>query len=306
MYQKKIETNEIVLFKLAELHEKYLSFFHETELSIVPNSTRFKEALLHKLKGLQAFSCGRDVVILFQEDIGPAILQSSQITMKEKDKNHIKLAAKIIRNDVVNHTNIPFDGTFEGKCFSDSVPSSLLSFVSTIVRGKDDTLYQAALTISQLIQFNSVGIATSERKSLLKEQTRHNEKNETPIAIYLGLLVHAHHRDRNLIDEMHKLGICIGYDRVLVLSAALGNSGVQRFLNDGVVYPLNMVRGLFTTSQLDNIDHNPSSTTATSSLHGTGISILQHPNFENEGTKFEKTSIASTKSKTVLPLGKPS
>ena len=34
---------------------------------------------------------------------------------------------------------------------------------------------------------------------------------------------------------------------------------------------------LFTTAAVDNIDHNPSSTTAKGSLHGTGISLFQHP-----------------------------
>ena len=34
---------------------------------------------------------------------------------------------------------------------------------------------------------------------------------------------------------------------------------------------------LFTTAAIDNIDHNPSSTTAQDSFHGTGISLFQHP-----------------------------
>ena len=34
---------------------------------------------------------------------------------------------------------------------------------------------------------------------------------------------------------------------------------------------------------LDNVDHNPSSTSAEGSFYGTGISIIQTPEFENEG-----------------------
>ena len=41
-----------------------------------------------------------------------------------------------------------------------------------------------------------------------------------------------------------------------------------------VVCPLQLRRGVFTTSAVDNIDHNPSSTSAQGSLHGTGISIF--------------------------------
>ncbi|VDI47352.1 Hypothetical predicted protein, partial [Mytilus galloprovincialis] len=42
-------------------------------------------------------------------------------------------------------------------------------------------------------------------------------------------------------------------------------------------------KGLFTTAAVDNIDHNPSSTTAKTSFHGTGISIFQHPSDDISG-----------------------
>jgi hypothetical protein len=48
-------------------------------------------------------------------------------------------------------------------------------------------------------------------------------------------------------------------------------------MEDGVVCPAILQKGLFTTSAVDNIDHNPSATTATISCHGTGISVFQHP-----------------------------
>ena len=35
--------------------------------------------------------------------------------------------------------------------------------------------------------------------------------------------------------------------------------------------------GLFTTAAVDIIDHNPSSTSAHDSFHGTVISLFQHP-----------------------------
>ena len=42
-------------------------------------------------------------------------------------------------------------------------------------------------------------------------------------------------------------------------------------------------KGIFVAGALDNIDHNPSSTTAQSSFHGTGISIIQFPTKDNIG-----------------------
>ena len=38
-----------------------------------------------------------------------------------------------------------------------------------------------------------------------------------------------------------------------------------------------LLNGLFTTAAIDNIDHNPSSTSSHDSFHGTGISLFQHP-----------------------------
>jgi len=40
---------------------------------------------------------------------------------------------------------------------------------------------------------------------------------------------------------------------------------------------------LFTTSAIDNIDHNPTATRASTSFHGTSISIFQHPSSDNAG-----------------------
>ena len=44
--------------------------------------------------------------------------------------------------------------------------------------------------------------------------------------------------------------------------------------------PSKLREGLFTTAAVDNIDHNPSSTTSSDSFHGTAISLVQHPTWE--------------------------
>ena len=49
--------------------------------------------------------------------------------------------------------------------------------------------------------------------------------------------------------------------------------------------PAELRRGLFTIGALDNIDRNPSSTTAQGSFHATGISSFQFPTSTNVGEK---------------------
>ena len=57
------------------------------------------------------------------------------------------------------------------------------------------------------------------------------------------------------------------------------------FEEKGVVVPAQLRRRIFTIGALDNIDHNPSSTTAQGSFHGTGISLFQFPSSTNVGEK---------------------
>ena len=71
---------------------------------------------------------------------------------------------------------------------------------------------------------------------------------------------------------LHDHGISISYDRVLEVSAQLGDAAVAKYVEDGVVCQPDLRSGLFTTAAMDNIDHNPTATTATSSFHGTSIS----------------------------------
>ena len=47
---------------------------------------------------------------------------------------------------------------------------------------------------------------------------------------------------------------------------------------------------LFTIAAIDKIDHNPSSTSAQGSLHGTSISVFQH--FQNESNGVERLAIS--------------
>ncbi len=53
---------------------------------------------------------------------------------------------------------------------------------------------------------------------------------------------------------------------------------------------------------MDNLDHNPTATTASTSFHGTNISVFQHPTPDNKGEKREQLKISDSKVKTVPEL----
>ena len=78
---------------------------------------------------------------------------------------------------------------------------------------------------------------------------------------------------------------------------------------DKVVCPPSSKAGTFITVAIDNINHNPSSNTATSSFHGTAISLFQHPSlgkadkrevpdFQIKQKEIEKTAILLQRHKT--------
>ena len=120
--------------------------------------------------------------------------------------------------------------------------------------------YTAALSLAQLLKFNAVKHARKQQDK--PTDFRHSLERETPLAIYLGLKVHAETRKRDLVEKLSQLGISITYDRVLQISADMGNSVCQLYRLEQVVCPPKLKLDLFTTSAVDNIDVNPSATTA--------------------------------------------
>ena len=107
-------------------------------------------------------------------------------------------------------------------------------------------------------------------------QFHDNTEKETPLSIYTAFLLHSHTRCHTLVDKFYHLGLHILYDCMLTLSSNLGNSICAQFEEDGTVCPASLCFNIFSTFAIDNVDHNPSSTTATNSWHGTAISATQN------------------------------
>ncbi|XP_035811437.2 uncharacterized protein LOC118471353 [Amphiprion ocellaris] len=233
----------------------------------------------------------------FQEDVGKALAQSTDLS----DALIIAKAAKILRRCILDH-KCRFEGTFAEGCVQNAIPPLLLQFVGMVEHGADiksQLRFGASKSdqaIAQLMQFNCYsrykeGAATH----------RHSKDRETPFPVYMGLSVYAKTRKRNLV-EMFDRGLSISYDRVLEISAQLGDATVSKYVEEGVVCPPVLRKGLFTTAVMDNIDHNPSATTATTSFHGTSISLFQHPTKDNSGQERGQLRFGPEKVKSVPEL----
>ena len=276
-----------LVFRLADLTALYVdrleNFGIKSQNRV--HSTRLKNKLLAYFHDLRAYQEGRDVFLAFDKQfIG--VLKDACVECYDTEAMHLAKAAKIIRRGIFNmHSG--FDGSFDDDCQAKSIPPSLLALVSMILEGPNikshgSTNQQSELTIAQLLKFNS-----RKRPKEAPGLTRHSKDNETPLPLYLGLMIHAKTRRRDLIDTLFELGLSVSYDRVLQVSTDLANKACSRFEAEHVVCPANLRSGLFTTSAIDNIDHNPSATSAHDSFHGTGIFLFQHPTTDYEGVSRE-------------------
>ena len=262
--ESRAESKGVLVFKMKKLSEMYSSRLKQ--LGIVEggtlHSTRLKNRILASIPSLRAYTQGRDTLLAFDSDIGAALQQVCEED-KDTDTNYLAKAATIVRKEILAFKSC-FKRTFERKCQGDSVPPSLVSLVKmvlyepNIVSQLENSSSQAALTIAQLLQFNCY----SRRRETSSNYDRHSTDRETPLPLYVGLSVHAQTRNRELVDTLFKLGIFISHVRVLSISTEIGNSVCRRFKEDGVLCPIKLRKGLFTTSAIDNIDHNPSLNTA--------------------------------------------
>ena len=87
-----------------------------------------------------------------------------------------------------------------------------------------NTSNKANITISQLIGQNIM--------KRTKDNTTRNyfcKARESPVGVYLGMMVYAKTWKKGIVDKLYELGISIPYSRVMELSTCLGNKVLQHY-----------------------------------------------------------------------------
>jgi hypothetical protein len=269
------------VLKLTDLVNLYSDRLEQLGTHVYVHSTRLKDRILSYFPDMDAHKQGRDTVLVCNEDVGAALGKACG-NDTDNEAVHLARAANIVRRDMFKMKQ-NFSGSFNVNCQEESVPVSLLELVSMVLYGPNITaqsssvsMPQPALTLAQLLMFNSM-VRQREIATTSRSTSRHSQDRETPLPIYLGIMIHTKTRKRALVDTLFDLGLCISYDRVLDISTELGEKICHHYESENAVCPPALKGGLFTTAAVDNIDHNPSSTSAHDSFHGTGISLFQHP-----------------------------
>ena len=129
---------------------------------------------------------------------------SKEVLSKQDKKNRSN------KNDVISKE------TFSSQPENYSISPRVMSFINMVLNGSNvDTSNKkrssSALTIAQLIQFNTV------------KQQQQKKYNETPLPLYMGLMVHPRTRKKSLIEKPNKYGLSISCKRILEIQNSITN-----------------------------------------------------------------------------------
>ena len=128
-----------------------------------------------------------------------------------------------------------------------------------------------AVNIAQLVRYNST------KKMRDRGERRHSLDRETPLPVYVGLLLYTKNRKAGLVNKLSSLGLCFRMTEFATSKKLLLAISAKTWKERKLVQPASMKDGVFTTAAIDNIDHNVTATSAQQLFHGTSISLFQHP-----------------------------
>lgn len=288
-------------FQLNELHMAYTNRLQELGVTTEINKTSFKNKLLTHFQdfGLQdVFRQGKPTVLIFPEGIKELLGDSRLLRNFENEAFLFAKVANICREEFFagRNSNMFLDSTLENSCTAEPLTPSLHLLVSMLLYGTSITntvsVTMPVSSISKQIYFGSKKKVSSKAVMSANTFTRHQVEREPDLATYIGLKMHFMTRSENLVEMLARFGIGITYKRVLEIEDTLAKSVCKQAFQDKLVCPSHLRLGLYTVAALDNLDYDPSSTTAIGSFHGTGISIIQFPTADNPGASRQLTSVA--------------
>ena len=225
---------------------------------------------------LDCFKQGRDIILAFTKDFGPALARVNDYD----NAMVVSRAAEILRRQILE-CKASFEGSFEDSYMNACTPAKLLNFVSSVSHGTDIKAHMDVgaskpdVALAQLIQFNCFAKYDAAKYDATAMYQRHSKDREPAFPVFMELSVHSKTRKKEIVNTLFEHGLSINYDRVLEISAQMGEAVVKRYVDIGLVCPPQLRLGVFTVSAVDNCDHNPSASTAKTSFHGTSISLFQ-------------------------------
>ena len=173
------------------------------------HGTRLKNKLITRIPDLSAHvnkhSKGHGILLMFDDDVAHLVHEASLREDYDMDAVHLAEAAYVVRASMFEQkSSFVFDGSFQRKCQEQDILKPLKALVDMILQGPSiksrsemSNTIQPALTIAQLILFNSVKHA---RDGLCSGKIRH--RCDSPLPLYIGMKVHAVTRKKGLVNML--------------------------------------------------------------------------------------------------------
>lgn len=267
------------IFALQDLTDMMTERLEQHGIQKTVNGTRLKDRVLEHFPNLTEEKGIRDRVFIVCSKTARRIISDATQTPDEEART-LLMAASILRKAVFDHdTTFKFDGSFPNGCEESSVPQRIKYFFRQLLAGPKSSPEQEnsrkILSVSQLAMLNITSLST-------------NLNCEPPLAVFLALKLHSETRSKKLVELLHKYALSVSYKKVLSIETRFAQAIADNTRNNAdIVCPTNLHHHIFTVAALDNLDHNPTSRTASSSFHGTGISIFQFPSSQTPGLDQE-------------------
>ena len=103
------------MFKLVNLVELYQSKMQQlgVKLDTRVHSTRLKHRLLAQFPDMRAQTKGRDILLVFEEDVGAALTKACELD-SDNDVAHLARAAQTVRRHMVEEDVSPLTDSLKG------------------------------------------------------------------------------------------------------------------------------------------------------------------------------------------------
>ena len=104
------DENSAPVFKMTDIAKVYKTRMEQLGLTVGNriHTTRLKNRLLLEIPHLKAYSQGRETLLSFEKDIGPALMTACQL---DDDAMHLVRAAQVVRKEVFD-SKFDFNGSF--------------------------------------------------------------------------------------------------------------------------------------------------------------------------------------------------
>ena len=289
-----VEDSRTEVFKLSELRELYKTMMSGRKL----HATRFKDNMLYHLPEWAKFSQGRDIFISHKATVGTVLAETYHAANIDQDEALLLVRAAMAIRKCILAKHAPFNGSFSPHCLTEPVDEKVLSFVNVVLQGPKGTIDNSsqvqagsdaglgtsakiACTISQLLTYNTVKYASSSDSTAI----RHSKERETQFTLYHGIKLHGDARLKHQIQNAHRLGLSVSYDRVMEVKLQVANAVCKRHAEDRVILPTNLRLCVFTTHDVDNLDSNKTGNLSRGDFHGTCITTTNHLSKDNCGVR---------------------